>query len=1578
MAGQVEQAFEALRRKLIDTTMRNRLLNYRPSRTYGLEVTDEKSESVWRILVENVGTMTFTGPPDPPKKGLDAVEQGELIEGYVPPPPEPSRSVDTEDQKLNTAVPYTSLQRRLLNTYRQAMTQIDEQGINTLFLALGMLEWKESDAAGKTILAPLILVPVSLERSQRGTFSVKHDESDIGSNLSLVEHLKSFGITLPEVPSDLSNFKPGRYYDEIEAVVKDRTGWQVHRDKIVLGFFSYVKSILYQDLKLDIWPEAGRPTHHEDIAATLGSGYGSAIDRIGDDVPIDPIRQPGDAHEIFPADSSQIASIMDAHLGSSMVIEGPPGTGKSQTIANLIGEFVSQGKKVLFVSEKMAALEVVFRRLDEAGLAEACIEIHSQKQSRRAFYEAIKNTWSLRSRLPDATAALDRLTEVRNRLNAYVNELHTPLEPYGVAPRFLIAKSLSLPAISEEELNSGYDAAAFSRKNWLEVEKAQPSLEALQKKVALIGRPIDHPFYASRLEYLGPAEKLNLETKLTAAMKLLLDAVVKSNNLADHLCVSHPETGNDLNTLQHCVEVAASAPPLDGVAVKTGTWKHEAPRIEAAIADLRRFQELRHKRESEVTSSAWSDDLAWVRTAYDQHAGQFLKFLNGDFRRARTHLSSLLTATAPRDPLGQREVVRDVVEVRELQKRIEEFATVGQRLFGVQWQGVHSKPDAIERILRWVLDLEAQVDSGDVPAGLMGFFTGQFNSEELRNEANEAAGMMKKAIEAVRELEGLLKLETESSPEDRPLSELTDRLDKHKRYLPKLSEIIEWNLLKESAQAAGLESEVSLAESWPLSGSLLSVHVMRQWLNAGVKRAYEERSAIRTFERQSHEETIQEFKRLDDVQLLHNRARVAHAHLQGIPAPGQVGLVADLWRQCNLRRGHRPIRWAFENFAELLLRIKPVAMLSPISVANFLPRIPRMFDVLIFDEASQIKPEDALCAIARAKQVIVVGDTKQMPPTSFFDSLSQDEDFDEDEEYDTTVGKLESVLALYSAAAEPSNRKTDLRWHYRSLHETLIQPSNKLFYGDRLVVFPSPVYATNEAGGELGLRFHYDPNATYDRGAQRKVNRKQAAAVAKAIIKHITDRPKESLLAVAFSKHQQEAIEDALEIERAQNVGLFAEFDQLHPHEPLRVKNLETVQGDERDVIFISIGYGRDEKGQLSMNFGPINQENGGRRLNVLMSRARKRCEIFTSIRSGDIRVDGDKPGLAALKLFLEFAETGVMDLPNPTGKEAESIFEEQVMHALVARGYQVDPQVGTTGFRIDLAVRHPRRPGEYVIGIECDGATYHSARSARDRDKLREQVLVSRNWKLHRIWSTDWWRDSNGCLVRCIEAIDRAIESSDRDEREIARTTDEEEQSTALQLDVWTQDNIENRLKGATYCAWDRPFQLSGFELHALPTEVMARCVQTVVAYEGPIHIDLLVTRLRMSANLGRAGSRIRQSVEEGVRSAQLANLVVRRGEFLYWPEHKEVEARDRSLLANSDRDVRFISPEELDKAILSTLRVAVGASKADIVNGVKQIFGYARTPNELGPAIGLRLDLLENSGTVTFDGLYRLGHSG
>lgn len=434
-------------------------------------------------------------------------------------------------------------------------------------------------------------------------------------------------------------------------------------------------------------------------------------------------------------------------------------------------------------------------------------------------------------------------------------------------------------------------------------------------------------------------------------------------------------------------------------------------------------------------------------------------------------------------------------------------------------------------------------------------------------------------------------------------------------------------------------------------------------------------------------------------------------------------------------------------------------------MAQFLPSDTVMFDLLVIDEASQIRPEDALGVIARARQIVVVGDQKQLPPTSFFDRLSDDvEENDEDDEAEVvgaSAADMESILSLCEARGL---RQRMLEWHYRSRDPSLIQVSNAEFYGDGLVLPPSPL----QLDDDYGLKFRRVPGA-YARGGtgigRQGTNRIEAEEVAKAVADHARSWPDLSLGVVTFSKAQADMMTEVLELHRRRDSILDA-FLREGKAEDVFVKNIENVQGDERDVIMISVGYGPIEpNGRLaSMSFGPINGEGGERRLNVLFSRARVRCEVFASFDPGDIDPSrSTREGTRVLKRFLDFAETGVMETKNVTGLNADSPFEEDVARVIQSLGYLADPQVGTAGFRIDIGVRHNERPSQYLVAVECDGAAYHSALWARERDRLRQGILENLGWNFHRIWSTDWFRNKPREVEKLKEILDAArISSSD------------------------------------------------------------------------------------------------------------------------------------------------------------------------------------------------------------------------
>ena len=403
--------------------------------------------------------------------------------------------------------------------------------------------------------------------------------------------------------------------------------------------------------------------------------------------------------------------------------------------------------------------------------------------------------------------------------------------------------------------------------------------------------------------------------------------------------------------------------------------------------------------------------------------------------------------------------------------------------------------------------------------------------------------------------------------------------------------------------------------------------------------------------------------------------------------------------------------------------------------------------MIIFDEASQVKPEDAVGALLRGKQVVVMGDSKQLPPTDFFDGIFESPERDP-EDY-AAAGDLESILNV----CKRSFPIKTLRWHYRSRHESLIAVSNQEFYSNRLYVYPSPM----QKDERLGLKFVHLKDAVYDRG-KSGVNRIEARVVAKAVFEHFSKYPDKSLGVGTFNIKQQEAIQEEIEALLKANPG----FD-LNPGnergEHFFVKNLETIQGDERDVILLSVGFGFDNSRKLSLNFGPLNREGGERRLNVLITRAREKCVVFANFTSRNLNLDENSSfGLRSLKVFLEFAESGRLTPPAYKNGDFESPFEEIIYDFLVENACEVHRQIGCAGYRLDLAIPDPGNPGRYVLGIECDGASYHLFHVARDRDRLRQQVLEGLGWKIYRVWSTDWYLHPKESKEKLLEAVKKTL----------------------------------------------------------------------------------------------------------------------------------------------------------------------------------------------------------------------------
>jgi very-short-patch-repair endonuclease len=547
-------------------------------------------------------------------------------------------------------------------------------------------------------------------------------------------------------------------------------------------------------------------------------------------------------------------------------------------------------------------------------------------------------------------------------------------------------------------------------------------------------------------------------------------------------------------------------------------------------------------------------------------------------------------------------------------------------------------------------------------------------------------------------------------------------------------------------------------------------------------------------------------------------------------------------------------------------------------------------------------------------------------------------DEDPDAEEITATADLESILGMFCAAGAPERM---LRWHYRSRHESLIAVSNHEFYDNRLVLFPSP----DAKREETGLHFRHQAGTCYERGVRKRFNAGEAHAVADAVMEHAQRTPDLTLGVAAFSLSQARRIEDEVEFRRRADPSTEA-FFAGHPEEPFFVKNLENVQGDERDVVLISVGYGKMEGGHMPMNFGPLNQEGGERRLNVLITRARRRLEVHANFAADDLDLARSSArGVDALKTFLKYAETGLLDVPRASGREADSPFEESVADALRARGYNVAHQVGSAGFFIDLAVVDSRRPGRYLLGIECDGATYHSARSARDRDRLRQQVLEGLGWTIHRIWSTDWFMHSKRELER-VEAAIRRTTTTDP----TAPNPQTRPRPVPMQRVAGGTSEAERDESGRPYDVARPDIRLGSREFHETSDEAVLEWIRQVVQVESPIHIEETALRVATAAGLQRAGTRIRARVRGLAQRGDVGGLFRMKGDFLWRTEQERVEFRRRdSELPGRLRRPDMIAPEEIGAALQRAVHSSYGIDENGAITEASRLFGFKRVGREI-----------------------------
>lgn len=1518
------------RSRLIDLSLRNKLVNYRPGRSSAVAIVDEVPRVVTERLLVDGTSFGFL-----PRPGENAAEGGEEHRRVATEELAPAQT----DRMLQTTLTDRELARTLYNLYLKSRTSLEEQGAVTLFLAVGMLRWFESPESGEEHLAPILLLPVELARDGVGrafALTAAHEEPQV--NPSLLRKLAvDFGVE-PDLPPIDDGIDPDAILDALKPVLPDPR-WRVLSD-MHLSLFSFSKYLMYRDIEDQADVLLANP-----LVSRLS---GAAVEESRDAPPpepaeLDDLRPPSEVHQILDADSSQQVAIETVRRGSDLVLEGPPGTGKSQTISNLIAESLADGRTVLFVSEKMAALDVVKRRLDAAGLGDYVLELHSRHTRKRDVVTELKRCLE-RERVQSAPPAeeLGRLVEAREMLSAYVDALHEPFGRGGLTP-FQVHGTLARLADAKDVLaglERPEDATSSER------HARRRALEDLARARAAVAPRAEHPFRISRLTDVPRALEIELRRDLEELETRARALADLARGEAEVLGLPAPADAADAERIDAILAHLAASPRPEPAWLRDADWPGYAAEGRSLAAKLARYREGRAALDRVWTDGLYEIALEEIVERRRRHGTGLGRFFRPSWWRDGKLLGSVRRPGASRAPAEEIDDLERAITVRDLGAEIDRASARAGAAFGRFFAGRDTDADALDALAKWAARLRELLPGEAAPRPLAETAA---NPSAAAPRAKALADAIAASKETADRIRGRLRAE------EPPPAGLEDRPAFARAALDRFEEIHAWSAWRRAlgvARDAGLAGYLETADREGIGTDELADVFEKAFAGAWLDRARAERPVLRDFDPRRHEDAVRRFGDLDRRQLALAAARIRARLDRDLPASRSFSPDSDvglLLREAAKKRRHLPLRQLLTRAESSVRRLKPCFMMSPLSIARFLPPGSEPFDLVVFDEASQICPEDAIGALARGRRAVVVGDSRQLPPTTFF---AYDPDVEADAADDEVAPDLESILDLCVAQGFPRLR---LRWHYRSRDESLIAFSNDHFYDGSLFTFPGP----GSVDG-LGVRLVHVAEGVYDRGGTR-TNAPEAAAVARGIADHLLARPELSVGVVTFSEAQRRAVLDEVEKLAREDSELERRL-AARADEPFFVKNLENVQGDERDVMFFSVGYGPDREGKVTMNFGPLNGDGGHRRLNVAITRARSMVRVYSSILPDEIDPERARgAGARLLRAYLEYAARGAAagDDGPETGEEPASELEAALAADLEERGFTVAPRVGCSSRRIDLALARPDDPDRFLLGIECDGPGYRDAPTARDRDRLRTQVLSRLGWRIERVWAPDFLRARHGVVDRLHEIATAeppppeeapAPEPTDVDPPGVAVET--EEPLTLPEVDPWRPTPpSKRRPRGA--------FSEKSAEVRKIAL--------AVVAHEGPVHEEEVARRVADSFAT-RLTAKVRDAVYAALVDAVSKAEIVRDGEFLRLPEQRETVVRGAAP-DGSTRAIEHVPPAEIAAAAFLVLEIDLRLPREALEKAVTRVLGYRRRTNGVSERIGGVLDDLLAAGRIVED---------
>lgn len=1552
--------FDYWEEKLLDLSMNNRLINMRFSNSFP-QVLNLNSETLLSALSKtNKISLAF---------GDDVSSPSE--ERNVPsffPSTEKNHFKDFLNKKtLYLSAKEGSADDYLKNLARKANTAIEESGCNPLFLTIGLIKWFDNEKAalhGKGALySPLFLLPVKMPRRRVGSlYSLEYNFDDFGLNTTIFEYFReNFDLDFSPIFGDLSKKANGEVdvrliFNYVREKIVSFKGWALMEEPCALSLFSFARFVMWNDIK----------THREqmmqnDIISSFVNGYGKTVS-------VDSIQKEALDEEIsssslaipLPADSSQIEAIDASTKGLSFVLDGPPGTGKSQTIANMITNALYHGKTVLFVAEKGVALEVVKKRLDALGIGQFCLSIPSINTAKGEVLSSLGKMLDLGpvAKPDDFEKESSLLDETRDQLNRDLYALHKKGN-YVFSPYEAIINYLRLPSFQNAYPTSHEYASSLSNQNF---EEAQKELTNLSVQGASLGGYFGNPFlpFASREYSIEKRDSLfekipSLISDLKAFHLTVYNCFFKDEGLM--------ETRKNVESYSKIVKILQTDSSIFQDFLGNDAFVEKKEDLQGYLLIVGRKnkikeQLLEHWQEGFLNQNG---EALLAKQRALKRAGFFEK------RRLLASLRKTLKPFAKDKAVLKKRSLEEslslLIDYRHLEEDIDHYEPFAKHVFSKSTlnssKDVEVAINAYERTLD-VIRIKKEMQ----PAK-------QFSSENIDNAirhlATDSAYLFSKArMSFLSQHESLKdKLEQLKDEYQFDLNLYEDSSDYYLHAASSLTDaysskgkLSEWTNFLLTLDRVSHLAPGELIAQFKL-GEIKEEGLLPSYISSLSYRIFSDglsENGLTTLNANDTEEQIARYKNAIDefckTSVVETVSRITSLY----PSTQSSAPSTETYQLRKLvKNGGRGVslRQIFDHYGTLIRTLCPCFLMSPASVAQYLDIHSYSFDLVIFDEASQIPTSEAIGAIARAKTVIIAGDQEQMPPTNFFMANGG-------HSYDGTIQSsvtedLESLLDDAIALGLPRKRLT---WHYRSKHEALIAFSNHKFYENNLLTFPSPV---NEKASVSSVFV----DGKYE--IKRGVNRKEAAAIVDEVLRRLSDPILShlSIGVVTFNEAQQNLIEDLLEKK------LPTHEDRKPGGEDIFIKNLENVQGDERDVILFSTTYAPKENGKLSLNFGPLSREKGERRLNVAITRAREEMVVFTSMKPSDIEAEKAKnAGASYLRSFLLFAQLGVSVLPNNIASHisvSSTSVADFLAKDLKRLGYETKINVGSSSFKVDVAVVDSKDKNRFSLGILVDGDSYCHSPTCRDRNVVEPGILKSLGWNLYRVWSVEYLDHPNEVIKNVVSAINSSKE---------ARTVEEKENSLFDEPMLFRKKEVIPHPYAIPYLKGTYTPQIpDDFSNKPMASRLVSNYIADILHSESPISDKLLNERIRKAYGLTRIGSNVRDVINNALLIL-LPDKEMKGSALFYWDKDKKKDEYRYYRLndENTEREICDISFIELGNAIADILLDQGKMTIIDLFKQVNLLFGFStlkeKTRKHLETAlkanVNQRLGIVEEDGYV------------